>query len=65
VQLADGKEVSAFAEVLTTGLAARTFHVPGIFATGDVLAGANGRCASAIGGGSAAIDSIHKYLETV
>ena len=40
-------------------------NVPGIFAAGDVRAGANRRVASAVGEGSAAIYSIHKYLETV
>jgi thioredoxin reductase (NADPH) len=39
--------------------------VPGIFAAGDVRAGANRRLASAVGEGSAAIHSIHRYLETV
>jgi thioredoxin reductase (NADPH) len=40
-------------------------NVPGIFAAGDVRAGANRRVASAVGEGSAAIYSISKYLETV
>jgi thioredoxin reductase (NADPH) len=40
-------------------------NVPGIFAAGDVRAGANRRVATAVGEGSAAIHSIHKYLETV
>jgi thioredoxin reductase (NADPH) len=40
-------------------------NVPGIFAAGDVRAGANRRVASAVGEGSAAIYSIGKYLETV
>ena len=40
-------------------------NVPGIFAAGDVRAGANRRVASAVGEGSAAIYSIYKYLETV
>jgi len=39
--------------------------VPGIFAAGDVRAGANRRVAAAVGEGSASIFSIHKYLETV
>jgi thioredoxin reductase (NADPH) len=39
--------------------------VPGIFAAGDVRAGANRRVAGAVGEGSAAIYSIHRYLETV
>jgi thioredoxin reductase (NADPH) len=38
---------------------------PGIFAAGDVRAGANRRVAAAVGEGSAAIYSIHRYLETV
>ncbi len=40
-------------------------NVPGIFAAGDVRSGANKRVAAAVGEGSAAIFSIHKYLETV
>jgi thioredoxin reductase (NADPH) len=40
-------------------------NVPGIFAAGDVRAGANRRVAAAVGEGSAAIHSIHRYLETV
>ena len=40
-------------------------NVPGIFAAGDVRAGANRRVAAAVGEGSAAIFSIRKYLETV
>jgi thioredoxin reductase (NADPH) len=39
--------------------------VPGIFAAGDVRSGANRRVAAAVGEGSAAIYTIHKYLETV
>ena len=39
--------------------------VPGIFAAGDVRAGANKRVAAAVGEGSAAVFSIHRYLETV
>jgi thioredoxin reductase (NADPH) len=39
--------------------------VPGIFAAGDVLPGANRRVAAAVGEGSAAIYTIHRYLETV
>jgi thioredoxin reductase (NADPH) len=39
--------------------------VPGIFAAGDVRAGAIRRVAGAVGEGSAAIYSIHRYLETV
>jgi thioredoxin reductase (NADPH) len=39
--------------------------VPGIFAAGDVRAGANRRVAAAVGEGSAAIYAIHRYLETV
>lgn len=39
--------------------------VPGVFAAGDVRANANRRVAMAVGEGSAAIYSIHKYLETV
>ena len=40
-------------------------NVPGIFAAGDVRAGANRRVAAAVGEGSAAIYSIHRYLNTV
>ena len=39
--------------------------VPGVFAAGDVRAGANRRVAAAVGEGSAAIHSVHQYLETV
>lgn len=39
--------------------------VPGVFAAGDVRSGANRRVASAVGEGSAAIYTIHRYLETV
>jgi thioredoxin reductase (NADPH) len=40
-------------------------NIPGVFAAGDVRAGANRRVAAAVGEGSAAIYSIRKYLETV
>jgi thioredoxin reductase (NADPH) len=40
-------------------------NVPGIFAAGDVRSGANRRVASAVGEGSAAIYSVHRYLATV
>ncbi len=40
-------------------------NVPGIFAAGDVRANANRRVAAAVGEGSAAIYSIHRYLNTV
>lgn len=39
--------------------------VPGVFAVGDVRSGANRRIAAAVGEGSAAIYSVHKYLQTV
>jgi len=39
--------------------------VPGVFAAGDVRAGANRRVAAAVGEGSAAIYSVHRYLRTV
>jgi thioredoxin reductase (NADPH) len=39
--------------------------IPGIFAAGDVRSGANRRVAAAVGEGSAAIYSIHRYLKTV
>jgi thioredoxin reductase (NADPH) len=39
--------------------------VPGIFAVGDVRAGANRRVAAAVGEGSAGIYMVHRYLETV
>jgi len=40
-------------------------NVPGVFAAGDVRSGANRRVAAAVGEGSAAIYTIHKYLEAV
>jgi thioredoxin reductase (NADPH) len=40
-------------------------NVPGVFAAGDVRSGANRRVAAAVGEGSAAIYSVHRYLETV
>ena len=39
--------------------------MPGVFAAGDVRAGASRRVAAAVGEGSAAIFTIHRYLETV
>ena len=39
--------------------------VPGVFAVGDVRAGANRRVAAAVGEGSASIFSVHQYLQTV
>jgi thioredoxin reductase (NADPH) len=39
--------------------------VPGVFAAGDVRSGANRRVAAAVGEGSAAIYTIHRYLDTV
>jgi thioredoxin reductase (NADPH) len=39
--------------------------VPGIFAAGDARANANRRIAAAVGEGSAAIYSVHRYLQTV
>jgi thioredoxin reductase (NADPH) len=39
--------------------------VPGVFAAGDVRSGANRRIAAAVGEGSAAIHSVHRYLQTV
>jgi len=39
--------------------------IPGVFAAGDVRSGANRRVAAAVGEGSAAIYTIHRYLETV
>jgi thioredoxin reductase (NADPH) len=39
--------------------------VPGVFAAGDVRAGANRRVAAAVGEGSATVHSVHHYLETV
>jgi len=39
--------------------------VPGVFAAGDVRSGANRRVAAAVGEGSAAIHSVHRYLRTV
>lgn len=39
--------------------------VPGVFAAGDVRAGANRRVTAAVGEGSAAVYSVHRYLRTV
>ena len=39
--------------------------VPGIFAAGDVRAGAMNRVASAVGEGSMAIKFVHEYLATL
>jgi thioredoxin reductase (NADPH) len=39
--------------------------IPGVFAAGDVRSGANRRVAAAVGEGSAAIYSVHRYLRTV
>jgi len=39
--------------------------VPGVFAAGDVRATANRRVAAAVGDGSAAVYSVHRYLRTV
>ena len=39
--------------------------MPGVFAAGDVRSGANRRVAAAVGEGSAAIYSVHRYLRTV
>jgi len=39
--------------------------VPGVFTAGDVRSGANRRIAAAVGEGSAAIHSVHRYLQTV
>jgi thioredoxin reductase (NADPH) len=38
---------------------------PGVFAAGDVRAGAMNRVASAVGEGSMAISFVHKYLAEV
>jgi thioredoxin reductase (NADPH) len=40
-------------------------NIPGVFAAGDVRAGANRRVAMAAGEGAAAIYSVHLYLRTV
>jgi thioredoxin reductase (NADPH) len=40
-------------------------NIPGVFAAGDVRAGANRRVAAAVGEGSAAIYSVLRYLMTV
>jgi thioredoxin reductase (NADPH) len=39
--------------------------IPGVFAAGDVRAMANRRVAAAVGEGSAAVYSVHRYLRTV
>ena len=36
--------------------------VPGVFAAGDLRAGAMNRCAAAVGEGSMAVRSVHEYL---
>lgn len=40
-------------------------NIPGVFAAGDVRATANRRVAAAVGEGSAAVYSVHRYLRTV
>ena len=40
-------------------------NIPGVFAAGDVRANANRRVAAAVGEGSAAVYSVHRYLRTV
>jgi thioredoxin reductase (NADPH) len=40
-------------------------NIPGVFAAGDVRSNANRRVAAAVGEGSAAIYSVHRYLRTV
>jgi len=40
-------------------------NIPGVFAVGDVRAGANRRVAAAVGEGSAVMYSVHRYLRTV
>lgn len=40
-------------------------NIPGVFAAGDVRSGANRRVAAAVGEGSAAVYSVHRYLKTV
>jgi thioredoxin reductase (NADPH) len=40
-------------------------NIPGVFAAGDVRAMANRRVAAAVGEGSAAVYSVHRYLRTV
>ena len=40
-------------------------NLPGVFAAGDVRATANRRVAAAVGEGSAAVYSVHRYLRTV
>ena len=39
--------------------------IPGVFAAGDVRSGANRRVAAAVGEGSAAVYSVHRYLRMV
>ena len=46
------------------GMATMT-SVPGVFAAGDVRSGSNRRIAMAVCEGSAAIHSVHRYLQTV
>jgi thioredoxin reductase (NADPH) len=40
-------------------------NIPGVFAAGDVRSGANRRVGAAVGEGSAAIYSVHRYLRMV
>jgi thioredoxin reductase (NADPH) len=40
-------------------------NIPGVFAAGDVRSNANRRVAAAVGEGSAAIYSVHRYLRSV
>ena len=50
--------------LITRGKSTAT-NIPGVFAAGDVRANANRRVAAAVGEGSAAIYSVHRYLRTV
>ena len=47
------------------GRAALESSVPGVFAVGDVRHGAVKRVASAVGEGSVAIGSVHRYLDSI
>lgn len=47
------------------GRAGLETSVPGVFAVGDVRHGAVKRVASAVGEGSVAIGSVHRYLDSI
>jgi thioredoxin reductase (NADPH) len=64
--LPEAVERDAAGYVLTGGAGPRSLEtsVPGVFAVGDVRAGAPKRVAAAVGEGSVAVGQIHAYLMT-